>query len=72
MFLDLTSLKTILYSTENCFVNGISNESIARDVIKKRKTEEEEEQLQKVIGKGFSYIKIELNNFESLYLVQNC
>lgn len=63
LFLDLTSLKTILYSTENCFVNGISNESIARDVIKKRKTEEEEEQLQKVNGKGFSYIKIELNNY---------
>ncbi|NHN26618.1 hypothetical protein FIA58_013110 [Flavobacterium jejuense] len=62
-FLDLTTLKSIKYSTENCFVNGISNEAIARDVIKTRKTNEEEEQLQKVNGKGFSYIKIEMNNY---------
>lgn len=63
-FLNLSSLKSLKYSTENCFVNGISNEAIARGVIKKRKTkEEEEEQLQKVNGKGFAYIKIELNNY---------
>lgn len=62
-FLNLSNLKSLKYSTENCFVNGISNEAIARDVIKKRKTSEEEEQLQKVNGKGFSYIKIELNNY---------
>jgi hypothetical protein len=62
-FLNLSSLKSLKYSTANCFVNGISNEAIARDVIKKRKTNEEEEQLQKVNGKGFSYIKIELNNY---------
>lgn len=63
LFLNLSSLKSLKYSTKNCFVNGISNEAIARDVIKKRKTNEEEEQLQKVNGKGFSYIKIELNNY---------
>ncbi|WP_130735759.1 hypothetical protein [Flavobacterium sp. J27] len=62
-FLDLTSLKSILYSTENCFVNGISNEAIARDVISNRKPDQEEAQLQKIDGKGFSYIKIELNNY---------
>lgn len=62
-FLNLSSLKSLKYSTANCFVNGISNEAIARDVIKKRRTNEEEEQLQKVNGKGFSYIKIELNNY---------
>ena len=62
-FLNLSSLKSLKYSTENCFVNGISNEAIARGVIKKRKTKEEEEQLQKVNGKGFAYIKIELNNY---------
>ncbi|WP_430399964.1 hypothetical protein [Flavobacterium sp.] len=62
-FLNLSTLKSLKYSTENCFVNGISNEAIARGVIKKRKTNEEEEQLQKVNGKGFSYIKIELNNY---------
>ena len=63
LFLDLSNLKSLQYSTENCFVNGISNEAIARDVIKIRKTSEEEEQLQKVDGKGFNYIKIELNNY---------
>ena len=62
-FLNLSSLKSLKYSTENCFVNGISNEAIARGVIKKRKSNEEEEQLQKVDGKGFSFIKIELNNY---------
>jgi hypothetical protein len=61
--LDLSSLKSLKYTTENCFVNGISNQAIARNVIKKRKTNEEEEQLQKVNGKGFSYIKMELNNY---------
>jgi len=61
-FINLSSLKSLKYSTENCFVNGISNEVIARDVIKKRKNNEED-QLQKVNGKGFSYIKIELNNY---------
>ena len=62
-FLNLSTLKSLKYSTANCFVNGISNEAIARNVIKKRRTSEEEEQLQKVNGKGFSYIKIELNNY---------
>ena len=60
--LNLSGLKSIKYTTENCFVNGISNEAIARNVIKKRTTNEEE-QLQKVNGKGFSYIKMELNNY---------
>jgi len=62
-FLNLSSLKNIKYSTENCFVNGISNEAIARDVIAKRENNQEEKQLQKVNGKGFEYIKIELNNY---------
>ncbi len=60
--LNLSDLKSIKQSTENCFVNGISNDDIARNVIKKR-TGNEIEQLQKVDGKGFSFIKIELNNY---------
>jgi hypothetical protein len=62
-FKNLLGLKSLQYSTENCFVNGISNEAISRNVIKKRNTKEEEDQLQKVKGKGFSYIKLELNNY---------
>jgi hypothetical protein len=61
--LDLTRLKSLKYSVENCFVNGISNQAIARSVFKSRNIEHETEQLQKINGKGFSFIKIELNNF---------
>ncbi|WP_159778380.1 hypothetical protein [Flavobacterium sp. 9AF] len=62
-FLDLSKLLSIKYNVENCFVNGISNQAIARDVIPKRNTILEDNYLQKIDGKGFSYIKIELNNY---------
>ncbi|MFN7098911.1 MAG: hypothetical protein ACK4M4_00880 [Flavobacterium sp.] len=61
--LDLRSCKVIISSLQNCFVNGLPNESLARTIIPERKKSTEKEQLQKVNGKGFSYIKIELNNY---------
>ena len=60
--LDLSKLKVINSNIENCFVNGISNESIARYVFQ-RNNSNELNQLQKINGKGFSYVKINFNNF---------
>ena len=51
-------------NTENCFVNGIKSQSLARIVIPKRNTQQQEAQLQKVNGHfDYSYIKIEVNNY---------
>jgi hypothetical protein len=50
-------------SLENCFVNGLTNESISREVVPNRNKNQEPEQLQEIKGKGFNYIKIEINNY---------
>jgi hypothetical protein len=44
-------------------VNGLANESISKAVVPNRKASQNEEQLQKVKGNGFDYIKIEINNY---------
>jgi hypothetical protein len=61
--LNLTTLKPILSSLQNCFVNGTPNAAIAKAVVPNRNFKQEEAQLQKIEGKGFSYLKIELNNY---------
>jgi hypothetical protein len=61
--LNLKRLTVIHSSLKNCFVNGSPNEVIAKEVVPNRETNQETEQLQKVNGKGFSYIKIEINNY---------
>ena len=61
--LDLSSCRIILSSLETCYVNGLPNGDLARTIIPKRNKEVEKELLQKVNGKGFSYIKIEMNNY---------
>jgi hypothetical protein len=61
--LDLTNCKIILSSLENCFVNGLPNKDLAQTIVPNRNKVMEKELLQKVNGKGFSYIKIELNNY---------
>ncbi|OWP77307.1 hypothetical protein [Flavobacterium oreochromis] len=60
--LDLTKIKIINSNIKNCFINGISNQSIARSVFEKNNGNELN-QLQKIEGKGFSFIKINFNNF---------
>ena len=60
---NLTTCKVILSSLKNCFVNGLRNESISNAIVPNRKYKHAPQQLQKVSGKGFSYIKIEINNF---------
>lgn len=61
--LNLNSCKTLKSSLENCFVNGLRNESIAKAVVSNRKVNQAQEQLQKIKGNGFEYIKIEINNY---------
>jgi hypothetical protein len=61
--LNLKNVKPIKSSLENCFVNGISNIEIAKAVVPNRDFNQEYEQLQKVNGNGFSYIKMEINNY---------
>ena len=61
--LDLSTCKIIQSSLKNCFVNGLPNESLARTIVPKRNKKVADELLQEVNGKGFSYIKIELNNY---------
>lgn len=51
-------------STENCFVNGLKSEALARAVIPVRNSKQESAQMQRVKGhKGYSFIKIEINNY---------
>jgi hypothetical protein len=61
--LDLTRCKIILSSLKNCFVNGLPNKDLAQTIVPNRNKAMEKELLQKVNGKGFSYVKIELNNY---------
>lgn len=61
--LNLKTVKPIKSSLENCFVNGISNAEISKAVVPNRDFNQEYEQLQKVNGNGFSYIKMEINNY---------
>lgn len=60
---NLTNCKVILSSLKNCFVNGLRNASISEAIVPNRNYTHTTQQLQKVNGKGFSYIKIEINNF---------
>ncbi|MFL9844631.1 hypothetical protein [Flavobacterium rhizosphaerae] len=60
---DISRVQILDNSLENCFVNGLKNTEIARDEIPKRIMGHQNSELQPVNGKGFSYIKIEINNY---------
>jgi hypothetical protein len=61
--LNLNKCKTLKSSLDNCFVNGLANASIAKAVVPNRNSNQSKEQLQKIKGKGFEYIKLEINNY---------
>jgi hypothetical protein len=61
--LNLNHCAILTSSLDNCFVNGLSNASISQAVVPNRKTNQADEQLQKVSGQGFDYIKLEINNY---------
>ncbi|SHJ62757.1 hypothetical protein [Aquimarina spongiae] len=62
-FLDLTKIERVDEHMENVFVNGLSNEEISNKMVPNRKSEYMQSQLLRVLGKGFNYIKIEINNY---------
>ncbi|OCB78466.1 hypothetical protein [Flavobacterium crassostreae] len=61
--LDLSHCRIVQSSLDNCYVNGLPNATLAKTIVPNRSKEAEKEVLQKVNGKGFSYIKIEMNNY---------
>tara|TARA_B100001559_G_C16229716_1_gene497271 strand:- start:135 stop:713 length:579 start_codon:yes stop_codon:yes gene_type:complete len=60
---NLIDVEVLNSSLENCYVNGLPNESIAKKVIPNRKESHHQENLQAVKAKDFSYIKVELNSY---------
>lgn len=60
---DLSKLQMLHSSLEKCFVNGLQNEEMARSEITGRIEGHEKKELQAIEGKGYSYIKIEVNNY---------
>ena len=48
---------------ENIFVNGLPNKAIAGKVIANRKASHEKMALQQLAGVGYTYLKIEMNNY---------
>lgn len=61
--LDLTNCVILQSSLEKCYVNGLPNGNLAAAIVPNRKKNQSEEQLQKIEGKGFDFIKIEVNNY---------
>tara|TARA_R110002033_G_scaffold30064_3_gene66941 strand:+ start:17482 stop:20571 length:3090 start_codon:yes stop_codon:yes gene_type:complete len=61
--LDLDSLEIISSSLENCFVNGSPNKAIADKIFPNRKVIHEKKQTQPFKGKGYEFIKFEINSY---------
>ncbi|QYJ69506.1 hypothetical protein [Flavobacterium litorale] len=61
--LNLTDNRLLNLSLDKCFVNGLENEELARPILQTRIKAHQKTGLQQVNGKGFSYVKMELNNF---------
>lgn len=62
-FSDVNSIILINDKLDYCFVNGLPNKSIAEKVVPNRIMIHPLQQLQPVKGKGFGFIKVELNNY---------
>ncbi|MDY0781501.1 hypothetical protein [Tenacibaculum sp. IB213877] len=60
---DLSDLQIINNDKTHCFVNGLPNESVSKKLVPNRKLGHENSELQSINGKGFSYLKIETNNY---------
>ena len=60
--LDISHLSTINSGVESIFVNGLPNKEISKKVVPNR-NKDQSSQLLSIKGKGFSYIKIEINTY---------
>ncbi|WP_041633043.1 membrane protein [Maribacter sp. HTCC2170] len=61
--LDLSNLQIISSSLENCFVNGLPNTSISEIIFPNRVHSHALEQLQPFEGKGYRFLKFEVNGY---------
>ncbi|WP_108868920.1 hypothetical protein [Aquimarina aquimarini] len=61
--LDLTALECINDDMENVLVNGLQNIEISDKMVPDRKHEHQSVQFLPVEGKGYRYIKLEINNY---------
>jgi len=61
--LAIDSLCVIESSLENCFVNGLPNASITKKVFPNREHGHGHAQVQPYTGKGFSYLKFDVNSY---------
>ena len=59
----LDSLKIIASGLENCYVNGSPNKGIAEKINPNRKLKHGMQQTQPFKGKGFDYLKFEINSY---------
>ncbi|MCK8521330.1 hypothetical protein M0D21_07120 [Aquimarina sp. D1M17] len=62
-FEDLSCAIMIDESMENIFVNGLANEEISKKMVPERRHDQKQSQLIPIDGKGFKYVKIEINNY---------
>ncbi|NHF58576.1 hypothetical protein FK220_004455 [Flavobacteriaceae bacterium TP-CH-4] len=60
---DLKGLKVIASNLKNCFVNGLPNTDIASKLLPDRNLLHRKAMLQPVEGKGYSFIKIDINSY---------
>jgi len=61
--LDLSTITAISSSMENVFVNGLSNQEISKKVVLNRLHKEADVSFVEVNGKGYKYIKMEINSY---------
>lgn len=57
------SIKIVNNSMENCFVNGLPNKDIAKEIVPNRIKKHSLQELQSIENSKASFIKIELNSF---------
>lgn len=61
--LKLSGIEVINSSLENCYINGLPNESISQNIFPSRIKNHEFDQLQKIDGDAYDFIKFELNGY---------
>ena len=59
----LNDLEVINSSLENCFVNGLPNAEISKKLFPNRENGHRKDQLQKYIGRGYQFLKFEVNSY---------
>ncbi|RDY58434.1 hypothetical protein [Flagellimonas nanhaiensis] len=61
--IDISKLKVIHESLDNCYVNGIPNQEVSQRFSTNKDASQKQDMLTPLDGKGYDFIKIELNNY---------